>query len=419
MPYQEHSSTLTQSADFSSSEPLIRPTLKERPTTVSEREWYLLPGTGFDVRGQINKLIRTGDVAGFIEDTEEDIKHFCLEYPLQRLVFPIFLDISTRDSQQRLTTPRYGNQVYTDLISEQERAGSVKRSIQKIESFLAAAPLGSMAVLVSPPGWSGLDNRQGGEIIFLDNQTYIFKKIKDRVQGRTIRTDLSLEESEELLERWESLSVDPQTLQTKEDKIVNVVSSPAFFTGGENTFEAVVDLIKRVKRDNFAYKNRGFEEIYHDLSLGDKLLDQNSQINQFVKLLLAQFRAFVLKQGRVLTDVSLDKIETELGKTILRIHQAIKIGNPQKEAVERLAYASDEQLRETHIDLMRLPGCNGGGSAFMVGTSLGVREATLVYGSDEYGSLAFACPNCRKTNVRSKGQFLSSCQHCGSSDVAC
>lgn len=415
MSYQERLSTLT--ADFSSSEPFKRAILKERPIYISDNQWWLLPGTGFDIRGQINKLIRTQDMEGFLKDTEEDIKHFCLEYPLQRLVFPIFLDISRKDGQDRLITPRYGHQVYQDLISEQERAGSVKKSIAYVEEFLVNAEEGSMAAFISPPGWSGLGNRQGGEIEFLDNQTYIYKKTKGKVEGRTIRTDLTLEESEEFLERLESLTIDPRTLQTQEDRIVNVVSSPAFFTGEGNSFEAIVDLIRKVKRGNFAYKNRPFEEIYHDLSLGDKLIDQNNQINQFVEPLLAQFRAFVLRQGRVLTDESLDKIETELGKTILRIYQAIKTGNPQKEAVERLVYASDEQLKRMHVDLMMLPGCNGGGLRFR--TSLGVREATLVYGSDEFGSLAFKCPSCGKTNVRPKGKLLSHCQQCGTNKVAC
>lgn len=417
MSHQERSSTYVLSPDFASPQPSLKPALKERSINVSQNEWWLLPGTGFDIRGQVNKLIRSGDIEQFLKDTQEDIKHFCLEYPLQRLVFPIFLDISKKDGQDKLTTPRYGNQVYTDIISEQERAGSVKQSVASIENFLLDAEEGSMAVFISPPGWSGLNNRQGGEIVFLDNQTYIFKKTKNGVEGRTIRTDLSLEESEEFLERLESLNVDPQTFQTKEDRIVNVVSSPAFFSGGENTFEAVADLIKKVKRSNFAYKNRGFDEIYHDLSLGDKLIDQNSQINQFVEPLLAQFRAFVLREGKVLTEVSLDRIEAELGKTILRIHEALKIGNPKKEAVERLVYISDDRLRRAHTELMLMPGCNGGGG--LVKTSLGVREATLVYGSDEYGSLAFACPACGKTNVRPKGQFLSACQHCNSTKVAC
>lgn len=418
MPYQERSSTLT--ADFPYTEPLKRPNLEPRPTSVSKKQWWLLPGTGYDVRGQINELIRAGDIEMFIEKTEQNIKHFVLEYPLQRLAFPIFLNIEDRNGQNRLTAPRYGNEIYEDLISEQERAGSVKRSVKQIEDFLIHAPIGSMAVLVSPPGWSGLDDRQGGQIVLLDNQIYILKKTQKGVEGRTIRTDLSLEESEEFLERLESLAVDPKTLQTKEDRIINVVSSPAFFTYSEdeNTFEAVVNLIKKVKRSNFAYQGRGFAEIYEDLSLGEKLLDENKQINQFVIPLLFQFRSFVLREGEVLTGQVLDRIEAELGKTILRIYQAIKIGNPQKEAVERLAYVSDEQLQRAHVELMQLPGCNGGGSV-MIGTSLGVREAAIIYGSDEYGSRVFSCPSCGRTNVRPEGQLLSNCQHCGSSKVAC
>lgn len=39
-------------------------------------------------------------------------------------------------------------------------------------------------------------------------------------------------------------------------------------------------------------------------------------------------------------------------------------------------------------------------------------------GEDEYGSLQFECPHCRKTNTRPAHQLISNCQHCGS-DVRC
>jgi predicted RNA-binding Zn-ribbon protein involved in translation (DUF1610 family) len=38
---------------------------------------------------------------------------------------------------------------------------------------------------------------------------------------------------------------------------------------------------------------------------------------------------------------------------------------------------------------------------------------------DKYGERSFECPECGKTNIRPKDEFLKNCQHCGSSKVAC
>ena len=376
--------------------------LKIRSRLVLDQDWYLLPGTGFDVRGQINKLTRDLNnglgVSRFLEDTAEDIKHFVLEYPQQRLVFPIFLDVQQRDGENRVVAPRYGEQIYLNLISEQERAGSVKRSIQNIEEFLVDAVEGSVAVLVSPPGWSGLDDRQGGEIIFVDNQIYIFKKTKTGITARTIRTGLSLEESELFLEKLESLATDPNNLITQEDRILNVVSSPSFLRNGghEYSFEDIVGILRSVKRENFAYQGRSFAEIYHDLSLGDRLIDENKQIQQLVEPLIEQFEKFVFSQTIFIDEEAIDRIEAELGKTILRIHQAIKLGNPKKEVVQRLIFAQDEDLKIAHQELKQIRGCNGGGSTSTIMTAFGAREIISRTGLSYIKSEWFceSCPVC-------------------------
>lgn len=38
---------------------------------------------------------------------------------------------------------------------------------------------------------------------------------------------------------------------------------------------------------------------------------------------------------------------------------------------------------------------------------------------DKYGDRTFECPECGKTNIRPKDEFLKNCQHCGSNKVAC
>ncbi|OIP57172.1 MAG: hypothetical protein COX79_05470 [Candidatus Levybacteria bacterium CG_4_10_14_0_2_um_filter_36_16] len=40
-------------------------------------------------------------------------------------------------------------------------------------------------------------------------------------------------------------------------------------------------------------------------------------------------------------------------------------------------------------------------------------------GPDRYGDRKFKCPSCRQTNIRPFNSLLPSCQHCGSTEVAC
>lgn len=407
--------------------------LNERPARATENKWWFLPGTGYDVRGQINEFVRDYNQAiesgidvqlvvdAFTDKASENIRHFCIEYPLQRLVFPIFLDIQQREGVKRLVAPRYNNQVYTDLISEQERKGWVRRSIRQIEEFLAEAEEGSMAILVSPPGWSDLDDRQGGEIIFADNQIYIYKKEKKGVTARTLRTDMDLEESESFLEQFEVPIPDPQKYPT-EERIVNIVSSPIFLRSSNlNTFEAVVDVIKRVKREKFAYKNRSFDEILYDLSLREKLLELNQDIQKYAEPIIKEFSEYVLRKLRQVSEDAVDGVEKELGKAILRIHKAIKSGYSSDFDIRLTRVMTEEDYQQELKVLTEYKGCNGGGSSQFIMTVFGPREMmSSLATKDQYGSLEFPCPKCKRVNRRPYGQLMPNCQYSDcQADVRC
>lgn len=59
------------------------------------------------------------------------------------------------------------------------------------------------------------------------------------------------------------------------------------------------------------------------------------------------------------------------------------------------------------------------GTAFQVfaGSSLSLGGSSSLE-SDQYGSLEFDCPKCKRTNRRPKGQLIPNCQHCRT-DVSC
>ncbi|MBI2020441.1 hypothetical protein HYS94_03380 [Candidatus Daviesbacteria bacterium] len=357
--------------------------LELRSTKVSERQWYLLPGTGFDVRGQINKLIRSLNshldgknqaqvVSEFVEDTAEDMRHFVIEYPLQRLVFPIFLDLR-QGGVRKLIAPRYSNQTYSDLISSQERRGSVKSSVLRIESLMIDAPEGTIAGFISPPGWTDLEDRQGGKIEFVDNQIYLYKKTKTGLEARTVRTDLTLEQSELLLEQLNFTRENPPNLHTPEERIMTVVESVFYLQG--QTFETVVDLIKTTKGSELAYKDRSFEEIYYDLSLGDDLLDFNLDVQKYAEPIIEQFKLLARNKLVYISDQTLDELEMELGKAILRIHKAIKSRHSSDEMIRPIPYMTETDFKRELVQLQVIPGCNGGSCRrFIITASGGVRE---------------------------------------------
>lgn len=95
----------------------------------------------------------------------------------------------------------------------------------------------------------------------------------------------------------------------------------------------------------------------------------------------------------------------------------------QKEffADSRLSYSEEAKLA-----VMHMLGSHGGSCpVVMKKTAFGVfSDSSLSIGSssslesDQYGSLEFECPKCKKTNRRSKGQLIPNCQHCNA-DVRC
>lgn len=56
------------------------------------------------------------------------------------------------------------------------------------------------------------------------------------------------------------------------------------------------------------------------------------------------------------------------------------------------------------------------------GKSSDIFKSTSVFlniSEDKYGSRTFKCPRCGEINIRPKDKFLSACQHCNSTEVAC
>ncbi len=350
-----------------------------------EDEWYLLPGTGFNVKLQVELLrkdleegLEKGEsyediIEKWLQKTEQDIHGFKIEYLCEGLLFPIMLDKEVVNAEERIVAPLYGGKLFVDTVSEQERLGSVKKAIvgdpetgkEGIEHFLLTAHPGSVSVMTSPPGWSGFEG-----ITYPDSQTYIWQIQEDRsIRGFTVRTDMEVKENIKLLE---TLGEDMSAMKGKneQERLAGIVGTPVFLRGNDEkqwSIEDIVNAIRSVKHTKSAYKERGFDEIYDQLENPESLWT----LDETTRKLVAEFRRYVWDQVYNGEGDREKNIQRALGMTVLEL--AKRIRRPKR---EEIAYddewvgeeyslggglVSGDRYRDVLSDVQQLGGCNGGG----------------------------------------------------------
>ncbi len=364
------------------------PSLELKPDKVLPEEYWCCPKTGFNVRAQRNKLtsdlikaLKTGIdsrevFTDFITYTAEDIRHWAIEYPLNRLVFPIFLNTQDVNGQERIVAPRYNNQLYTELNDKKERQGVVFNRIEKVEeSILADRKVGRqrLMVMVSGPGRTNLDYGQG-EIIYKDTQIYVWEGLT----ARTLRFDTTLPECRAVLKELQKMGSHDLVRRSFVERIdslikpkneyqraVEVVSRVQVAKGSSRlkTAEDIVAVVERVRRRKgikTAYKERGFNELRSDLSLGDKLLDLNENVQKCAEPHITAFTDWLNHNLNLSQDDDglagfLDEVEKKLGETILTIHRDLTGKEYSEDPMTEL------QFQEELSEMQKEDGCNGGG----------------------------------------------------------
>lgn len=412
--------------------------------TESERV-YLLPQTGFEMKNQIdmwtrtiNQSIRKGVppreiIQDLVDRNAEDMGRFVEEYIYQNLALNIPVKFGQVGGEKRFVPKNYGCGLYLDTITDQEREGATKSSIAKVEKFLTKAPIGSMAIVASPSGWSGMLHANGTMMYHGDSQTYIFRVNEDgALEAVTLRTDMTLEENEQLVEELESLGGNnvqfDQELEEQE-RIKNVVSSAVLLRGNQvnMTFEEVIDAIERVKGSPNAFEGsekrgiepRTFAEMVSTLS---KLEDQpklRERANELIKAHTATMQEEVLN----LSPESLKQMAISIGKVILRILReesdpdsgdigsAIPLARDVSYLTqpEKYVYRQDE---EALMQLQQIGGCAGGacnisaqGGLNLIAGLPAPRATTMLVKENE--SFNLDCPFCNATKARVNGDTIT------------
>jgi len=401
-------------------------TLTDISFTSEESNWYLLPQTGFNVTLQVDRFekdIKSGNsLDQAFQKIEQDIQGFKTEYLCEGLLFPIVLDKQIVNGRQRIVAPLYGNQLLVEAVSEKERRGAIKKSVEDVEEFLISAPQGSMALLTNPDGWSGYSG-----ITYQDTQTHLWRVMEDgKPMGFTVRTDMTLAQNQKLLEYFGKELI---KRGSTEDQLVEIVSTPMFIRSypGQKQwqFEDLVDIIKYTKGSDVAYKNRPFSEIYQQLQNPQKLwtLDTTTQ------KLTNELKAFI--QGRLAGEsYKRQDLEIALGITILKLVQAIRqpqLNYPSARTSYQLDIHPKQALagyRTTLSIVQMLPGCNGGGGlnqgaeVFVFAGSLIPRLAINIPFTQNEDTSDFPCGGTKKdgspcTYIVKYGSGIRKCPECG------
>jgi len=207
---------------------------KERQIPIKEGKtpWYHLPGTGFWVKEQGARLMRdvqNDGVDSALIRVREDFNAFEREYLKQMVSLRWNLAVGEVDGRQRIICSDYENATLESVTNKEERHGVVydtlfgdkKKGMVGVEEQILDAPVGTMAIIVSPEGWSGLLDADGNEIRYTESQTVAIMKLADgRIQAYTFRSEANILQNEAF---QKSLGLPIPEVQNQKDRIKGVL----------------------------------------------------------------------------------------------------------------------------------------------------------------------------------------------------
>lgn len=366
-----------------------------------EERLYMLPGTGFQIKTQIDLFLENYKngvpLTESFQQIEQDVQAFKIEYLVEQPVFPIVLDKAKQNGKDRIVGKLYGGKSIVDATDVRERDGVVKKSVENIEAFLLKATPGSMAVMTSPSGWSGYDG-----IKYPDVQTYCYQVQKDgSIRGFTLKTDLTLSQNEELMKK---LGIDEKVFEDKveqETGIKRVVESVAFISPEDDkSIEDIANIIRQIKGSEVAYvdslkKNRTFTEMIDLLRNPDSLWTLDGTVQGLVD----KWKEYAGVTIKSLDELKEQDLSISLGLTVMKLMHEIRPPVKKNEMKIGRSYpVRQEQIlfdpRAVLDDMRQLAGCAGGGGRGVM-DSAGTARAISFYEGDKK-ILCCKCPFCKQ-----------------------
>lgn len=379
--------------DFQETHP--QPSAKEAP-------WYYLSGTGFFVNKQadvffngLKKRTLSGERLGpalkkEFAKVKVDIQAFEDEYLKRQAALKWNIGFKEVAGKKRIVaTGEYNDTLLEEITDKSEREGAVynlwfkgdkSRSAPGVEEWLCNAPKNSLAVIVSPAGWSGMFTPDGKAIRFLETQVYMARIDENgQVAGFTIRWNADIEKNEKLQKR---LGLQVEHAAGQKERIQQTVKNVAFLSGNNNTgnlaktIDEVINIMEEVSESPIVFEGKTFSDIRAFLHNPELFSHRHHQTTR----LLADLENFVAGKfvvGRAETEIKVD-FQTALALTVLKLNKLYREkGNNfvASERHERVIYEYNSKrpdlsflaLKSLDVvleaeDLRKRSGCAGGGS---------------------------------------------------------
>lgn len=356
----------------------------------------LLKGTGFtpleemaSLKSKYNEGLAKGEnpkdlLNRIVTENITNIRWYQWEYTMSDPVLPNPVALNEKGE---LVNSKSGYSI-VDMTTEEEREGSVKRSVVKTQELLKDAKEGDTVMIVSPPGWTARKESNGREIKYAEAEIFTFIKGEGRnIRALTFISELSLEECQQFKDHF--VSPDPEVVknkQTEREKIMDMVANPIMVTGGKVKFEDILDRIEAIKGGEIMREangaNRTFKEAREFLSRGDEL----QKLPDLCEEIIQTYETYLRENIANINDPNVyAAINQRMQLTVLEIAKTLKGGKAEAASKEvsffyKQAMAStnviDTKIMQNNYDaqiayLRTRPGCNGGG----------VSESSNIFGS--------------------------------------
>ncbi len=325
------------------------------------KDWWKVDDIGFSSKRQMRLLDEVEDVGVWSEQTGRDLLGFGLEYLRQGTVFPFEYKIEDGS----LVDPKYGNRKMTETVDPKERGGAVLQSLERIQEHLLEKGEGATAVMVSPPGHTGLTMDDGSRIVYTDTMIIHMQTKGDRVIGTTFRVDMNLPKAKQLIERLTGQVLPDDATPTDCTRAITLLD-------GNDSLSAssLLDAAQDVQGSRYSYKDRTFNETRLDLQRREELyfFDQITEvkINDFIEYANTGFK-------------TKEQLQKALAATFLGISNHLLIEKPQIQKERNPRVLSIDNYIPKRITMgaliskvKALPGCMGGGRVTSVESIINV-----------------------------------------------
>lgn len=334
------------------------------------------------------------EIASIDRVIEDDLVSYLGEYRFQVSAYDYRMGLQGN----KLTDPNTG-----ELMAQKAKKAIFQRQLKglksdreeaeltgllRLEQKLLENPFGT-AVWLSP---KGLEEEGYGDYGF----AYVGKRDKDGIALTAVRLNGSTLNQFNEVKRV--LNIEGSEFKTAEDFLANpwVIKKPA-------------DNVKEIIKKQFDAKDNG---------AGDKL-------ERAKNIFAGHFKDFVeiVKHG---SEEAIKKARNVIENLVIEF-----IRNGEENTRENIVFLSNfrapvlgaamemkEYNKQPEV-VMGSCGASGKTESSNLSFLKSSYTSTSSLDSDEFGSLAFKCPVCGVVNVRPRGELLSACQHCNSSEVMC